>query len=496
MKLVIPQPVREIFNRFQKAGFEVFLVGAGSRNLLTGKEAINCDFTTNATPEQSLKLFPQAFYNNIYGTVGIPIEGETRAREIYEITTYRTEGSYSDRRRPDKVRWGKVLEEDLARRSFTISAIAIGPKRESGKNGPESKKVEIVHDRAGKALELVDLFGGRQDLEKRVIRAIGDPNARFQEDALRLMRAVRIASQLGFLIEEKTFAAILNNRQLLKHVAAERVRDELFKILASQHPADGIKLLFNAGLLEVILPELTAGYGVNQTGHHQDDVFGHSVKSLRYCPSADPVVRLATLLHDIGKMPTRAYLCSQCQSRFKEGDLGDQRVVCPRCGFRNDEHEATTFYNHEVVGTKLAKKMAQRLKLSKKQQDKLVTLIRWHQFSVDEHQTDKAIRRFIRNVGKENLKDIIDLRVGDRIGSGTPPLSWRLKEFLARIEEVQKQPFTVADLKVDGHDVMKILKIKPGPRVGEVLQQLFAEVEEDLSKNSRPYLLDRLKTMT
>lgn len=488
----IPKPIEKVFERFHSAGMEIFLIGAGSRSLLQGKKAVDCDFTTNATPGEIQKLLPHSFYNNIYGTVGIHIKGVSGNQELYEITTYRAEGRYTDRRHPDEIRWGKKLEEDLARRSFTISAIAIGPERKLEKEEPRGEGVELVRNRHGGNLEIVDLYDGKGDLERKIIKAIGNPHERFQEDALRLMRAVRIATQLSFIIDQETFAAIKRNADLLETVAQERIRDEFCKILASNYPADGVVLLANSDLLEKIVPELTLGYGIEQTGHHQDDIFTHSVKSLKHCPSKDPLVRLAALLHDVGKVSTRAYLCQQCQFKFTEETRVGQMVICPRCGHGNNAHQATTFYNHEVAGGKIARKIAQRLKFSKEQEEKLVILVRWHQFSVDEHQTDKAIRRFIRRVGKENVQDIIDLRVGDRIGSGVPPVSWRLEKFLKKIAEVQKQPFTVTDLKVNGHDVMEVLGIKPGPRVGEVLNHLFAEVEEDVTRNTREYLIKRL----
>jgi tRNA nucleotidyltransferase (CCA-adding enzyme) len=449
MEYKIPKEVQTIFDKFQKAGFEIYLIGAAVRNLLTNKAAVDCDFTTNAKPKEILKLFPQGFYNNIYGTVGIPIVKKDGQKETYEITTYRSEKGYSDRRHPDKVTWGKTLEEDLKRRELTISAIALGPDPKTG------------------ALHLVDLFGGQQDLKNKIVRCVGDPNKRFAEDALRLLRAIRIATQLGFIIEKSTFSAIQKNAHLIKEVSAERIREELFKILKSDHPADGFQLLFNSGLLEHILPELTRGYGMAQAKHHKFDVFKHSIESLRHCPSPNPIVRLATLFHDVGKPITAR-------------GVGEDR----------------TFYNHEVVGTSIVRNIAHRLHFSKKDREKLITLVRWHQFTVDENITDKAVRRFIRRVGQENIKDMIDLRIGDRLGGGCrEATSWRLRRFMKRLIEVQKQPFSVTDLKVNGHDVMKILGIGPGPKVGKVLQALFEEVEEDGTKNKRSYLLKRIKGM-
>lgn len=445
----IPKETQEVFDKFTQAGFEIYLVGAAVRNLLAGNKAVDCDFTTSARPEEILKLYPRGFYNNIYGTVGIPITKKDKTKETYEITTYRSEKGYSDRRHPDQITWGKTLKEDLKRRELTISAIVLGPNPETGKP------------------EVVDLFGGQEDLKNRVVRAVGNPHQRFHEDALRLIRAIRIAAQLGFVIEEDTFLAIKENAALIKEVSGERIREELLKILKSDHPADGFRLLFNAGLLEQILPELSQSYGVAQAKHHVYTVFEHSLESLRHCPSKDPLVRLATLLHDVGK-PVAA----------------------------QGEGEERTFYNHEVIGASIARNIARRLAFSKKDREKLVTLVRWHQFTVDEHQTDKAVRRFIRNVGRENLKDMIDLRIGDRLGGGCETAtSWRLRRFMKRLIEVQKQPFSVTDLKVNGNDLMKILKIGPGPKVGQTLQTLFDEVEEDKAKNKRGYLLKRLKDL-
>ncbi len=444
MNLELPEFVRQIFEKFQKKGFEIYLIGAGSRNLLTGKEIVNPDFTTNATPNEIQKLFPKSFYDNKFGTVGMKIDDQ-----LYEITTYRLEWGYSDRRHPDKILFGKKLEEDLARREFTISAIAIGSTRTK------------------KGFEIIDLFGGQEDLKNKVVRAVGDPNKRFSEDALRMMRAIRLATELGFTIEPKTFQAIQNNATLTGQIAKERVRDELFKILKSDFPADGVMLLRNSGLLEQIIPELVKAFDIPQQSpkrHHIYDVGTHSILSLKHCPSPDPLVRLAALIHDLGKVAT----------------------------FKKQKDGTITFYNHELISTSIAENLAGKLRLSKKEKQKLVTLVRWHQFTCDERQTDSAIRRFIRNVGKENLKDMLDLRVGDRLGGGARETSWRLEKFKKRLVEVQKQPFSVTDLKVDGNDVMKILKIGSGPTVGKILETLFAEVVEDKTKNKREFLLKRI----
>ncbi len=447
----LPKEPQGIIGALNQAGFEAYAVGGSVRDLLMGKPTKSWDFTTNATPEQILQLFPDSFYDNQFGTVGIKIGtsqvNEEKPEDIYEITTYRSEQGYTDHRHPDSITWGKTLSEDLSRRDFTINAIAFDGK------------------------ELIDPYGGQQDITDKLIRAVGNPKERFEEDALRMMRAVRIASELGFMIHPETLQAIRASASLLTKISAERIRDELFKLLASDFAADGILLLKNADLLPFVLPELEPAFAIQQKSpkrHHIYDVGTHSVMALKNCPSDDPVVRLATLLHDIGKPKT----------------------------FRKDEASGLiTFFNHEVAGAKIVKEIAARLRLSRKQSEKLITLVRWHQFTVDERQTDSALRRFIRRVGKENLPDMLALRIGDRLGGGARETSWRLELFKKRLEEVQKQPFTVADLKVNGHDVMKELNTTPGPIIGKILDQLFAEVEQGALPNEREALLVRLKEL-
>lgn len=443
----LPDFVGDFLQTFQKAGHEIFLVGGIVRELLLNK-AVDwnlADFTTSAKPEEIQKLFPDSFYENKFGTVGVKIKvGEKEI--VFEVTTYRKESNYKDRRHPEKIEWAKTIDEDLARRDFTINAMAYDGKK------------------------LVDLFDGQKHLKQKMIVAVGDPDERFSEDALRLLRAVRFAAQLGFLLEEKTRESIRKNAKLIKHVSAERVKDELLKILASENPAEGILFMRSTGLLEMIFPEIDESFQVPQKSpkrHHIYDVGTHLVMSLKHCPSKDPITRFASLLHDVGKVKT----------------------------FRKDEKTGLiTFYNHEVVGEKIAKNIADRLKLSNKQKEKLVMLVRMHQFTVTELQTDKAVRRFIRHVGKEYLQDILDVRTGDRIGSGSTPTSWRLELFKKRLEEVQKEPFKVSDLKISGNDVMKELKLKPGPKVGKILNKLFDQVVEGKIKNDKKELMTRIKS--
>ncbi len=442
----LPDYVIQFMIAFQKNGFEIYVVGGAVRNLLLDKIVENWDFTTNAKPEEILKLFPDGFYNNQFGTVGISQEIAGK-KSVFEVTTFRKEDIYEDKRHPKKIEWAKTLEEDLARRDFTINALAFDGKK------------------------LVDPYDGQKHLNEKLIVAVGNPDKRFSEDALRLLRAIRFASELGFLIETKTRASIQKNTQLIGYISWERVRDELLKILESDHPSEGILFMKNTGLLAHILPELDICFMIPQKSpkrHHIYDVGTHLVMALKYCPSKDPITRLAALLHDIGKSKT----------------------------FRKDEKtQLITFYNHEVVGTKMAIVIADRLRLSNKEKEKFVRLVQYHQFTVTEIQTDKAVRRFIREVGKEYLQDMLDLRTADRIGSGATPTSWRLDLFKKRLVEVQKQPFTVADLKVDGNDVMKLLKLKPGPKVGEILKNLFDQVVEKKLKNEREILLKVLPSL-
>jgi len=448
MQFILPQEVKDIIAIFEKNGYEAYVVGGAVRDLLMGKAVIDWDFTTNAKPEEIISLFDEAFYNNKFGTVGV--KAKNADFKPHEITTFRKEFGYSDRRRPDKVEWGNSLEEDLMRRDFTVNAMALKVK---GK----------------KDYEIIDPHMGQKDLDKKLIRAVGDPVERFNEDALRMMRAVRFAAELNFKIEKKTLEAMKTHAPSINAVAKERIGAEFMKIMASPHPHEGILLFRKSALMREVLPELEGSFEVDQVSvarHHIYDVGTHLVMSLKAAGSADPVVRLAVLMHDIGKPET-----------YKKRD------------------EIITFYNHEVVGARMAKRIAQRLRLPKKDIDRLWILVRHHQFTVDENQSDSSLRRFIRKVGIENVEDMLELRRADRIGSGARETSWRTEEFKKRLIEVQKQPFSVRDLKITGNDVMRELGISPGPKVGEVLGRLFDEVEAKNLPNEQEALLARLKEL-
>ncbi len=463
MRLAVNEAVVEVIRTLENAGYEAYVVGGAVRDLLLSRPVPDWDVATNATPDEVMRLFQESFYDNAYGTVMVTgkhlceqfemPEGVIHQESVVDITTYRSEEGYSDRRRPDNVVWGKTIEEDLKRRDFTINAIALKILETSG----------VKHE-----VELVDGYGGREDIEKKLIRAVGDPRRRFEEDALRMMRAVRIASQLGFEIEKETEEAIQKNAKLIEEISWERIGAETMKILASDNPAEGVEKMREVGLLKYVIPELLEGVGLAQKGRHKYDVYRHSIESLRNCPSPDPVVRLATLVHDVAKP-----------------------IVVKNAGQR----EKVTFHNHEVVGARVAKKISERLRLSKKDQDLIFTLVRWHMFSYDKMMTDAAIRRFIKNVGRENIHKMMMLRVGDRLGGGSKATSWRLTELQKRIGEQLYQPMSLKDLQIDGSSVMRILKVGPGPKVGKILNVLFDEVMEDTSKNTKEYLEKRIKEM-
>lgn len=446
----LPDHVVSFANLFFSKGYQVYPVGGCVRDSLLQKPITDWDFTTDCTPEKMLEFIPHAKYENSFGTVLVPIKLADETTIIFEITPFRTESMYTDSRHPGAIEWAKTIDEDVQRRDFTINAIAYDI---------QNKK-------------LIDLVEGERDILARCIRAVGDPKIRFQEDALRMLRAIRFSAQLGFTIEENTFKALTELAPTIQNISWERIRDELNKIITAPQQGDSLSpflLLHQSGLLAYILPELDACFGVDQKSperHHTNDVATHLLDALRFCPSQNPIVRWATLLHDIGKAQTRE--------------------VDPESGI-------TTFYNHEVVGAQQAEEIARRLRFSKKDRELLVKLVRYHMFSVEESQTDKSIRRFIRRVGKDHIQDMLDIRTSDRLGSGTPESSWRTELFKQRIIDVQKQPFEIRDLAIKGEHIMDRLGIKPSPAIGRILKALFDEVADGTLENELEPLLDRLE---
>lgn len=445
----IPEEIQSITEKLEAAGFEAYVVGGPVRDFLMGKTPKDWDMTTDAKPEDIQKLFPHSFYNNTFGTVTvINEEVADNCVKTVEITTYRTETGYSDSRHPDQVSFTPSLEEDLKRRDFTINALALREK-----DGKE---------------EIIDLFKGKEDLKAKLIRAVGNPDDRFSEDALRMLRAVRFAVQLDFQIEEETFASVCQNAQSLQKISAERIRDEFTKIILSDDPARGVELLRESGLLSYVIPELEAGVGVTQNRHHIYTIYEHLLMSLKTCPSKKLEVRLAALLHDIAKPQT------------KVGEGLD-----------------STFYNHDYVGAKVTEKILKRLKFPGKTIEKTSLLVKNHMFYYNTGEvSESGVRRLIARVGKENLQDLMDLRIADRLGSGTPkgkPYKLRHLEYL--IEKVSKDPISPKMLKIKGQDIMELLQIEPGPKVGAILKVLLAEIIEDPEKNEQEYLKKRVKEL-
>ena len=449
MKFDVPDEVRTAITTLKKAGFEAYLVGGCVRDLVLGRVSKDWDVATNAEPKKVQELFPDSVYENDFGTVGVKTESENPALKIIEITTYRIEGKYSDKRHPDEIKFAKTIQEDLSRRDFTINAMAMDV------DAPDT---------------IIDPFGGEDDLSDQTVKTVGDPHERFREDALRLMRAARFATEFAFEIEPATRRAIVELSGELEMISKERVRDELMKMLMTTRAADGIVLLEELNLLNYVLPELREGIGMGQNKHHIFTVFEHNVKSLEYAAkqSYSLTVRLASLLHDVGK------------SRTKQGDGPN-----------------STFYNHERVGAKMVLRILDRLHVAKDMIESAAHLVRYHMFYYNVGEvSDAGVRRFLRRVGPESVDDLIKVREADRIGSGVPKaLPYKLRHFLFMIDKVKHDPISPKMLAINGDDLMALGGIPPGPRIGAVLAILLEEVIEDPARNNKDYLAERAQKL-
>lgn len=456
-QIAIPKEIKLTLAVLQNAGFEAFLVGGCVRDLIMGVVPKDWDITTNATPEQIISLFPKTFYENSYGTVGVVTCGEElgipcidETVRIVEVTPYRLEGEYSDNRHPDEVKWSESIEDDLRRRDFTCNAIAYNPT--TG--------------------EIVDPHNGREDIQNRVIRAVGVADARFQEDALRLMRAVRFVAQLDFDLDPVTRESIEKNAALLGSVSRERVRDEFVKLIMTDFPMRGLVIMKDTGLLENVVPELLRGVGVMQNQAHMYDVWEHNLRTLQHAADRKwPLhVRLSAVFHDISKPETK---------RFSK------------------EKHVITFYGHDVVGARVTREIMERLRFPKDLIEQVSMFVRWHMFFSDTEQiTLSAVRRLITNVGKDNIWDLIDLRICDRIGTGRPKEEpYRLRMYQSMVEQALKDPITLKMLKTDGKRIMSVTQETPGPKIGYILHALFDEVLEEPAKNTEEYLDTRAKEL-
>lgn len=443
-KELIPESVSRVTRIIQEAGFDAYIVGGCVRDAIRSIKPKDWDITTNAKPNDIISLFPHTFYDNNFGTVGIVNEDEKdETLKIIEVTTYRTDGEYSNSRHPDNISFSEKLEDDLKRRDFTVNAIAINPQ-----NG-----------------EVIDLFSGIMDLKNGIIRAVGDANTRFGEDALRMLRAVRFSAELGFTIDPDTEKAIQNNAHLLKKISKERIRDEFIKVLLSEGPMDGLNLALKIGVLRYISADLERGIGIEQNQAHKYDVYEHNLRTLQH--SADKKwgidLRLASLFHDISKPETRRW---------------------------SKEKNDWTFHGHDVVGARLTKKILTELRFPVKTIEKVSKLVRWHMFFSDtEKITLSAVRRLIVNVGKEDVWELMNLRICDRIGTGRPKENpYRLRKYKSMVEEAMHDPISVQMLKIRGDQIMSVLGIPPGPKIGFILHTLFDEVLDNPELNNIPYL--------
>ncbi len=439
----IPTEVIKVVETLENGGFEAFLVGGCVRDLMIDREPKDWDITTNAKPEEIMRVFPDSFYENTFGTVGVKIDTENNTLKVIEVTPYRIEGEYSDNRHPDTVVFSQKLEDDLQRRDFTMNSLAYSVSNN----------------------EVIDLYGGKKDIKDKIIRTVGDADKRFNEDGLRILRAVRLSAELEFEIEEKTEKSILLNSSLLKNISKERIRDEFTKIIMSKNPMKGILMMKKLGILEYVVPELEETIGVEQGGVHTYDVWEHLLRSLQHSADKDyPLeIRLSALFHDISKPETR------------------------RGGGKNKKW---TFFGHEVLGARKTKKILENLKYPTKIIEKTVSMIRWHMFFSDTEQISlSAVRRMIVNVGRENIWDLMNLRICDRIGAGRPKEDpYRLRKYHSMIEEALRDPISVGMLNIDGKKIMEITKNTPGPKIGFTLHALLEEVLEDPTKNTTEYL--------
>lgn len=435
MQIKIPENVEKIINTLEDAGFEAYAVGGCVRDSLLGREPNDWDITTSAKPEETKALFSKTFDTGIqHGTISVLLD-----KVIYEVTTYRIDGEYADSRHPDSVIFTDRLSEDLMRRDFTINAMAYNQKR-----------------------GIVDLYGGREDLESGIIRCVGNANDRFTEDALRILRAIRFAAQLGYTIEEETREAIKNLASNLSKISAERIQVELVKTLISDH-TDMLRDAYELGVTKVILPEFDRMMETEQNNpHHMYSVGEHTLAVLRNVRS-DKVLRLAALFHDVAKPITKT------------------------TGADGIDH----FKGHPEAGAKIAKEVMRRLKFDNESIGKVSRLVEAHDWTINA--VSKHIRRYINRIGEEYFPEIFELNLADTLGQS----DYKREEKLQFLEELKAaynvvvaegQCVSLKTLAVTGGDLIKA-GMKPGPEIGEILNKMLMEVIDDPSKNNKEYLM-------
>ena len=433
----IPDVVHGLLGTLWAAGYAAYVVGGSLRDVVLARRPADWDLASDARPDRLIQLFPGAVYENRFGTVAVQRDGE-----IFEITTFRTDRDYADYRRPQHVEFGDTIEVDLARRDFTVNAMAWGA-------------------RPGEPAAFIDPYGGLADIEARLLRAVGVPAARFEEDALRMVRAVRLAATLDLGIEPATLAGMQARAGLVAHLSGERIAAELDKLLGAPAPSVGLRLMSGTDLLASLSPDLAAQRGIGQNKVPGEDLWDHTLRAVDAAPAERPIVRLAALLHDIGKPATYA-----------------------------DGH----FLGHDVVGAEVAGALLDRLRSPRAVRERVVELVRHHMFSYEPDWSDAAVRRFIGKIsvlGEGALEELLELRQADNVGSGLPAMAGYLDELRARIaaELAAEVVIDRRGLAVDGSDLMSELGLAQGPLLGRILDVLLERVIADPALNDRPTLL-------
>ncbi len=435
----VPEAVVALCQRIHDGGFKAWLVGGSLRDILIERSPKDWDIATTATPAEMMRLFKRVIPTGIaHGTVTVLFrEG------AYEITTLRGEGAYSDSRRPDEIFFVKDIEEDLARRDFTVNAVAYDP----------------LTDR------LIDPFGGIADMQRKLLRTVGKPEERFAEDGLRVLRAARFVATLEFALEADTERAIPQALPAFARVSNERVRDEWLRTMEARAPSRAFEVMRTTGILDITCPELGAQFGCTQNKFHAYDVWQHSLQCLDAI-TPEPVQRVAALLHDLGKPRTRVL-------SDKTGDY--------------------TFYNHETVGADMADEWLRKYRFSNEERARVVHLVRHHLVCYSSEWSDAAVRRFVKRVGLGEVDHLLELARADALAKGRPVDSElaALHELRGRIDEVRTQgaALSTKDLAVSGHDVMQHLGTPPGRVIGLVLEKLLERVLDEPALNQRDTLL-------
>ncbi len=438
-RLGIPEPVVALCRRLNAQGHGAWVVGGSIRDVLMGRQPADWDIATTAVPEQVMGVFRRVLPTGIdHGTVTVLWRGKS-----YEVTTLRGEGPYSDGRRPDNVFFVRDPNQDLARRDFTVNAIAYDPLEDG----------------------LVDPFAGIEDIRSRCLRAVGDPRKRFAEDGLRVMRAARFAATLEFDVEDETLQAIPESVAALSRVSRERVRDEWLKAMGAPKPSRALEIMRQTGILQATCPELLEQVGCVQNKCHAHDVWTHSLLCVDLA-DRDPVLRMAALLHDLGKPRKRAF---------------------------SQKSKDYTFHGHEQLGAQMADSWLRAYRFSSHDRERIVHLVRHHLVVYSDAWKDSAVRRFIRRVGSDKVDALLSLVTADIRAKG-PSVEGELQgldRLRERIRAVLDQgaALVVGQLAVDGNDVMARLGIQPGPAVGKMLERLLERVLDNPDLNRREDLL-------